>query len=81
MTIKIDPKSVVIGAIATAVVFMAMGFASTDQDAPESERFEVEVNEVYAVIVDTATGQAWRHHIGGGGGGELCPPQLKPTGD
>ena len=81
MTIKIDPKSLVVGVIATAVVFMAMGFAGTDRDAPESERFEVEVNANYAVILDTATGQSWKYHVAGGGRDELCPPKLKAAGN
>ena len=58
MTIRIDPKSLVVGAVAAVIVLMAMGFAGTDQDPPESERFEVEVNANYAVILDTATGQS-----------------------
>ncbi|MHC4120068.1 MAG: hypothetical protein ACYSWO_21450 [Planctomycetota bacterium] len=104
MTIKIDPKSLVVGAAVAAVVLMAMGFAARDRDrptdaagrgrltadevrllheltTPEPERFQVESNEVYAVILDTATGQAWRYHLGTRREDQLAAPKIKPADD
>lgn len=107
MTIKIDPKSIVIGSLATMIVFMAMGVAGRDRDAPNDRdasdsfkdklssveqrlyqkltapmpgRFQVDATEQWAVIVDTATGQAWRHSLEGTTS-EIGPPKLEPVGD
>ena len=81
MTIKIDPRSLVVGAAVAVVVLMSMGVGGSDQDAPQSERFQVESSEVYTVILDTATGQAWRYHLSTSRETELCPAKLKPAGD
>ncbi len=48
--------------------------------APMPGRFQVDVSDKYAVIVDTATGQAWNHSLLSDAVG-LCPPKLKPAGD
>ena len=107
MTIKMDPKSIVVGAFAAVIVLMAMGVAGRDQEAPKDRdvsgsikdrlssveqrffqkltapmpgRFQVDVGDKYAVIVDTATGQAWKHSLLSGPTG-FCPPKLKPAGD
>ncbi len=107
MTIKMDPKSIVVGAVAAVIVIMAMGVAGRDQEAPKDRdasgsikdrlssveqrffqkltapmpgRFQVDVTEKYAVIVDTATGRAWKHSLGVSST-ELSPPKLAPAGD
>ncbi len=107
MTIKMDPRSIVIGALAAVVVLMAMGQAARDRETPKDKdtldsvkgrlssveqrlfqrltapmpgRFQVDVSEEYAVIVDTATGQAWKHYLKSGGT-DICPPKLKAAGD
>lgn len=107
MTIKMDPRSFVIGALAAVIVMMAMGAAGRDQDAPRDRdtsdsfkdrlssveqrlfqkltapmpgRFQVDATEQWAVIVDSATGQAWQHSLGGSSS-ELSPPKLEPAGD
>ncbi|HEC02243.1 MAG TPA: hypothetical protein ENI81_01800 [Phycisphaerales bacterium] len=108
MTIKMDPGSFVIGALAAIVVLMAMGVAARDQapptdrdasdsfkdslssveqrlfqklTAPMPGRFQVDVSNDWAVIIDTATGQAWKHSPISSDGPELCGPKLKPAGD
>ncbi len=106
MTIKMDPKSLVVGAVVAAVVLMSMGIARRDQDPPrdadktdsllgrlsavelyqklskpQTDRFEVESNEVYTVILDTATGQAWRYHLATDRETYLCPAKLKLASD
>ena len=48
--------------------------------APMPGRFQVEATEDYAVIVDTATGEAWKHYLKSGPVG-LCPPKLEPVGN
>jgi hypothetical protein len=107
MTIKMDPRSFVIGALASVVVLMAMGVAGRDQQSPRDRessdslkgklssveqrlfqkltapmpgRFQVDVTEKCAVIVDTATGQAWKHSLGVSSA-ELSLPKLAPAGD
>lgn len=105
MTMKIDPKSIIIGALAAALVFIAMGAAGAAPDALEAKddtlksrlssveqrlyqkltapmpgRFQLDATQEWAVIVDSATGQAWKHHLLSGPT-ELCPPKLKPVGD
>lgn len=107
MTIKMDPKSIVIGALAAVIVLMAMGVAGKDRQAPRDRdssgsftdklssveqrlyqkltapmpgRFQVDATGQWAVIVDTATGQAWKHSITAAQA-ELSPPKLKPAGD
>ena len=37
MTIKMDPKSIVIGALAAVIVLMAMGVAGRDREAPKEK--------------------------------------------
>jgi len=108
MTIKMDPRSLVIGALAAVVVLMAMGVAGRDQGTPTDRdtsdsfkgrlssveqrlfqrltapmpgRFHVDVSEEYAVIVDTSTGQAWKHSLVGSVSAELSKPKLEPAGD
>ncbi|UCE47013.1 MAG: hypothetical protein JSW47_15555 [Phycisphaerales bacterium] len=105
--IKMDPKSIVIGALAAVIVFMAMGAARRGDEsprngnssdsfkdklssleqrlfqklaAPRPGRFQVDVTEKWAVVVDTATGEAWKHSLLSGPTG-LCPPKLKPAGN
>ena len=107
MTIKTDPRSIVIGALATVIVIMAMGVAGRDQEpqrdressdsfkgklssveqrlfqkltAPMPGRFQVDATGQWAVIVDTATGQSWKHPLTTSGT-ELSPSKLKPAGD
>jgi hypothetical protein len=107
MTIKMDPRSFVIGALAAVILLMAMGVAGRDQEPPRDKdassslkgklssveqrlfqkltapmpgRFHVDATEKWAVIVDTATGQAWKHSLISGPAG-LCPSKLEPAGD
>ena len=48
--------------------------------APMPGRFQVDATGQWAVIVDTATGQSWKHHLTTSGA-ELSPPKLKPAGE
>ena len=107
MTIKTDLKSIVIGALTTVIVIMAMGVTGRDQEpqrdressdsfkgklssveqrlfqkltAPMPGRFQVEATGQWAVIIDTATGQAWKRSLATSGP-ELSPSKLKPAGD
>ncbi len=107
MTIKTDPKSIAIGALAAAIVLMAMGVAGRDRQsakdrdssgsfteklssveqrlyqkltAPMPGRFQLDATGQWAVIVDTATGQAWKHPLTTSGA-EISPPKLEPAGD
>jgi len=107
MTIKVDPKSVVIGALAAVIVLMAMGVAGRDGQnprdrdssgsftdklssveqrlyqkltAPMPGRFQLDATGQWAVIVDTATGQSWKHPLTTSGA-ELSCPKLKPAGE
>ena len=106
MTIKMDPKSLVVGAAVAVIVLMSMGVARRDRDTagdvektdsligrlnavelfkkltrPQTDRFEVESTEVYTVILDTATGQAWRYSLNTGRETQICPAKLEPAGD
>lgn len=106
MTVKIDPKSLVVGATIAVVVLMSMGVARRDRDSagdadktdsligrlnavelfnklsrPQTDRFEVELTEVYTVILDTASGQAWRYHLSTGRETQICPAKIEPAGD
>jgi len=108
MTIKIDPKSLLVGAVVAVLVLMSTGIAGRDQDLPRSAdnddslkgrlsaveqrlyqrlttpqlgRFQLDATDNYAVILDTATGQTWRHDLSGGGQRLLSPSKLEPAGD
>jgi len=108
MTIKLNPKSMVVGAVATVVVLLVMGVAGKDQDAtknidaadslkekvssieqrlfqkltaPQNGRFQLRVSGDYAVILDTATGQAWRHSLSVSLEQEVCSAKLQPIAD
>lgn len=81
MTIKIDPKSLVVAAAVAVVVLIAMGFTGEDQGRLESERFDVELTEIYAVILDTATGQAWKYSLSTAREDQLCPAKVKQAAD
>jgi len=108
MTIKMDPKSFVVGAAVAVFMLVSMGIARKDQNIatgkdkadslkgklsavekrlfqkltmPQPGRFQAESTEVYTVILDTATGQAWRYHLSTGRETELCPTKLEPAGD
>lgn len=106
MTIKMDPKSLVVGAAVAVVVLASMGVARRDPDSagdtdktdaligrfnavelfknlsrPQTDRFEVELTEAYTVILDTATGQAWRYSLSTSRETQICPAKIKPAGD
>jgi len=108
MTIKMDPKSLVVGAAIAVFMLVSMAIARKDQNIatdkdkadslkgklsavekrlfqkltmPQPGRFQAESTEVYTVILDTATGQAWRYHLSTGRETKLCPAKLEPAGD
>lgn len=106
MAMRIDPKSILIGALAVALVFIAMGAAGANPGAEQNKdeslksrlssveqrlfqkltapmpgRFQMDATEEWAVIVDSATGQAWKHSLSSRFSAELCPPKLEPVGD
>ena len=108
MTIKMDPRSLVVGATVAVVVLVSMGIARTDQDTPrdagktdslkgrlsaveqrlfqklttpQSGRFQLDASGGFAVILDTATGQAWKHNLSTEGQTLLSPAKLEPAGD
>ena len=106
MTIKMDPKSLVVGAAVAVVVLMSMGVARRDRSSagdadktesligrlsavelfkklsrPQTDRFEVELVKDYAIILDTATGQAWRHSLSTGRENQICPAKIQPASD
>ena len=105
MTIKLDTKSIVAGAIIAVVVLLVMGVAGKGQDiaknesateslkerlssveqrlfqkltAPQKGRFQLRVIGDSAVILDTATGQAWRYTLSVDTGKEVCQVKLQP---
>ena len=100
-----DPKSIVIGALAAVIILMTMGVAGRDKEIPREKdssikgklssveqrlfqkltapmpgRFQVDATGQWVVILDTATGQAWKHSLATSGP-ELSPSKLKPAGD
>jgi len=108
MTIKTDPKSLVVGAAVAVVVLMSMGIARRDQDStgdadktnslkgklsaveqrlfqklttPQPGRFQVKTTEHYAIMLDTATGQAWKYSLATSREVDLCPAKIKPAAD
>ncbi len=108
MTIKMDLKSLVVGAAVAVVVLMSMGIARRDQDAPRDAdktdslkgklsavekrffqrltmpqpgKFQLDATEGFAVILDTATGQTWKHSLSPSGKVLLSPSKLEPAGD
>lgn len=46
--------------------------------APQKGRFQLRISGDSAVILDTATGQAWRHTLSVDTGKEVCPVKLQP---
>ena len=46
--------------------------------APQKGRFQLRVSGDSAVILDTATGQAWRYTLSVDTGKEVCPVKLQP---
>ncbi len=108
MTIKMDPRSFVVGAVVAAVVLMSMGIVRRDQDPPKDAdksdslkaklsaveqrlfqrltmpqpgRFQLDATEGFAVILDTATGQTWKHSLSPASKVLLSPSKLEPAGD
>jgi len=55
---KIDIKSLIIGVLFTAVVFLALG-AKQPTASHSCCRYQVESSEHYAYVIDTTTGQVW----------------------
>jgi len=47
--------------------------------APQKGRFQLRVSGDNAVILDTATGQAWRHSLSVDMDKEVCPIKLQPA--
>ena len=52
-----DLRSFLIGAVLTVFVFLALGAARND--SPQAGRFQIEANNNYVFVIDTATGQVW----------------------
>jgi len=55
---KIDVKSLIIGVLLTAVVFLALGAAHSTGSHP-CIRYLVEASQNNAYVIDTTTGQVW----------------------
>ena len=55
---KVDIKSLIIGVLFTAVVFLALG-AKQPAASHSCCRYQVESSEHYAYVIDTSTGQVW----------------------
>jgi hypothetical protein len=108
MTIKTDPKSIVVGAAVAIVVLLSMATARSDQNiaadtdktdslkaklsaveqrlfqkltTPQPGRFQVETVDHYAIILDTATGQAWKYSLSTNREIDFCPAKIKPAAD
>ncbi|MBC8288944.1 MAG: hypothetical protein H8E37_01385 [Planctomycetes bacterium] len=56
-----DPKSMLLGALCAAVLVCIVGAANVT--GPATRRYELEVNEKNAFILDTATGRAWQTQV------------------
>ena len=48
---------------------------------PQSGRFQVKTTDHYAIMLDTATGQAWKYTLSTNREIDLCPPKIKPAAD
>ena len=108
MTIKMDAKSLVVGAAVAIVVLLSMATARSDQNSaadadtadslraklsaveqrlfqklttPQPGRFQVKTTEHYAIMLDTATGQAWKYSISTNREIDFCPAKIKPAAD
>jgi len=47
--------------------------------APQSGRFQLRISRDNAVILDTATGQAWKHSLAGTKAEKVFPAKLQPA--
>ena len=67
MKTTIDPKSVLLGAMAAVVLGCAFGAgdsAGRDHRAdPAISRFQINSNEQHVFVLDTATGQVWENYL------------------
>ena len=61
-----DLRSLLIGAVLTVFVFLALGAARSDSF--KVGRFRIEANEDHVFVVDTATGQVWEKFVAAGQG-------------
>jgi hypothetical protein len=66
MRIQIDLKSLVIGAVLATVVLLVLGAA--EHPALRVGRFEIEVNDSHALILDSISGQVWQNPLPTTGG-------------
>ncbi len=58
MVRSIDMKSALIGSFVVAMILFLVGAVSYEPSVKYG-RFEIEANDGYAFILDSATGQAW----------------------
>ncbi len=59
---KFDLKSILVGAILAAGLFLAFGAAH--RPANQTRRFKIEASDRYVYILDTTTGQLWEKYMG-----------------
>lgn len=67
MKTMIDPKSVLLGAMAALVLGCGLGageFDDLDRRAdPAVSRFQINSNEQHVFVLDTATGRVWEKYL------------------
>jgi len=63
---KIDIKSLAIGFLLSAVIFLALGAKQTTE-SHSCCRYQISAAEHYAYVIDTTTGKVWQNQPTGGG--------------
>ena len=61
MKLDIDLKSVVIGAVLTGILLVAMG--ATHHPVASYGRYQLALTDDYAYIIDTERGQVWQKSV------------------
>jgi len=62
MRYTFDFKSILVGAILAAGLFLAFGAAH--RPAPQPRRFRIEASDRYVYVLDSTTGQVWEKSLG-----------------
>lgn len=69
MKTGLDFKSMLIGVLLAACVSLLAGAARESGTGPVVDRFQLRLNENQVFVIDSVTGQVWRHYASAPSGG------------
>ena len=66
MKATFDFKSALVGAIVTLALVVAVGAGNGTANSPPKARYQMQLNESNAIVIDTINGQTWHTPLIGG---------------